>query len=70
VVELLRAGDFETLVAEATDEQMREAGNAAGEILDWITMLGMIDPAPPEVIETQPQFGHSYAAWPIDRVSA
>ncbi|HEX4751712.1 MAG TPA: hypothetical protein VH268_02350 [Solirubrobacterales bacterium] len=70
VVELLRAGDFETLVAEATDEQMREAGNAGGEILDWITMLGMIDPAPPEVIETQPQFGHSYAAWPIDRVAA
>jgi protocatechuate 4,5-dioxygenase beta chain len=70
VVELLRAGDFEMLVAEATDEQLREAGNAAGEILDWITMLGMIDPAAPEVIETQPQFGHSYAAWPIDRVSA
>jgi aromatic ring-opening dioxygenase catalytic subunit (LigB family) len=70
VVELLGAGDFETLVAEATDEQMREAGNAAGEILDWITMLGMIDPAAPEVIETQSQFGHSYAAWPIDRVSA
>ena len=69
VVELLRAGDFETLVTEATDEQLREAGNAAGEILDWITMLGMIDPAPPEVIETQPQFGHSYAAWPIDRMS-
>lgn len=70
VVELLRAGDFETLVAEATDEQLREAGNAAGELLDWIAMLGMIDPAAPEVIETQPQFGHSYAAWPIDRVSA
>ncbi|HEX3736948.1 MAG TPA: hypothetical protein VHV53_05335 [Solirubrobacterales bacterium] len=69
VVELLRAGDFGRLVAEATDEQMREAGNAAGEILDWITMLGMIDPAPPEVIETQAQFGHSYAAWPIDRVA-
>lgn len=69
VVELLRAGDFETLVAEATDEQLKEAGNAAGEILDWITMLGMIDPAPPETIRTQPQFGHSYAAWPIDRVA-
>lgn len=66
VVELLRAGDFERLVAEATDEQLREAGNAAGEILDWIAMLGAIDPAPPAFIHTQPQFGHSYAAWPID----
>jgi aromatic ring-opening dioxygenase catalytic subunit (LigB family) len=70
VVELLGAGDFETLVAEATDEQLREAGNAGGEILDWITMLGMIDPAPPDTLETQPQFGHSYASWPIDRVAA
>jgi protocatechuate 4,5-dioxygenase beta chain len=66
VVELLEAGDFDGLVAEATDEQLRDAGNAAGEVLDWIAMLGMIDPAPPDVIETQPQFGHSYAAWPID----
>jgi aromatic ring-opening dioxygenase catalytic subunit (LigB family) len=66
VVELLEAGDFETLVAEASDERLREAGNAAGELLDWIAMLGMIDPAPAEFVETQPQFGHSYAAWPID----
>lgn len=66
VVELLGAGDFDRLVAEATDEQLREAGNAAGEILDWITMLGAIDPAPPAFVHTQPQFGHSYAAWPID----
>jgi aromatic ring-opening dioxygenase catalytic subunit (LigB family) len=66
VVELLRAGDFERLVTEATDEQLAEAGNAAAELLDWIAMLGMIDPAPPASIETQPQFGHSFAAWPID----
>lgn len=63
VVELLEAGDFDRLVAEATDEQLKEAGNAAGEILDWITMLGAIDPAPPAFVHTQPQFGHSYAAW-------
>jgi hypothetical protein len=66
VVELLWAGGFEQLVAEATDEQLAEAGNAAAELLDWIAMLGMIDPSPPAFIETQPQFGHSFAAWPID----
>jgi aromatic ring-opening dioxygenase catalytic subunit (LigB family) len=66
VVELLEAGGFTRLVDEATDEQMREAGNAAGELLDWIAMLGMIDPAPPTFVETQPQFGHAFAAWPID----
>jgi aromatic ring-opening dioxygenase catalytic subunit (LigB family) len=69
VVELLGAGDFDTLVAESTDEQLREAGNAGGEILDWIAMLGMIDAAPPETLRTQAQFGHSYATWPIDRVA-
>jgi aromatic ring-opening dioxygenase catalytic subunit (LigB family) len=66
VVELLQAGDFKRIVAEATDEQMGDAGNAAAELLDWVTMLGMIDPSPPEIIETQIQFGHSFAAWPID----
>ncbi len=66
VVELLLAGDFERLVAEATDERMGEAGNAAAELLDWVAMLGMIDPSPPQFLETQPQFGHSFAAWPID----
>jgi aromatic ring-opening dioxygenase catalytic subunit (LigB family) len=66
VVELLEAGDFETLVAEATDERLQGAGNAAGELLDWLVMLGAIDPAPPAFVHTQPQFGHSFAAWPID----
>jgi hypothetical protein len=68
VVELLEAGDFTRLVDEATDEQMGKAGNAAGELLDWIAMLGMIEPAAPAFVETQPQFGHSFAAWPIDAV--
>jgi hypothetical protein len=68
VIELLEAGDFERLVVEATDEQLGEAGNAAAELLDWIAMLGMIDPAPPAFIETQAQFGHSFAAWPIEPV--
>jgi aromatic ring-opening dioxygenase catalytic subunit (LigB family) len=63
VLELLRAGDIETLVAEATDEQLALAGNAGGELLDWITMLGAIDPRPPAFLESQPAFGHAFAAW-------
>lgn len=66
VVELLEAGDFERLVVEASDEQLREAGNAAGELLDWLAMLGTIGPAPAAFVHTQPQFGHSFAAWPLD----
>jgi hypothetical protein len=64
VLELLRAADVETLVRESTDEQMAEAGNAGGEVLDWITMLAMFDPAPPATLDVQPWFGHAYATWP------
>jgi len=64
VLELLRAGDVETLVAEATDEQLALAGNAGGELLDWIVVLGAIEPAPPAFLDSQPAFGHAFAAWP------
>ncbi len=63
VLDLLRAADVERLVVEATDEQMWRAGNAGGEILDWITMLATITPRPPDHLDVQPQFGHAYAAW-------
>jgi aromatic ring-opening dioxygenase catalytic subunit (LigB family) len=67
VMALLRAAQVEQLVREATDDQLAQAGNAGGEVLDWITMLGTIDPRPPSVLEVQRQYGHAYAAWPIDR---
>jgi Catalytic LigB subunit of aromatic ring-opening dioxygenase len=64
VLELLRAGEFEALVAEASDEQLWRAGNAGGELLDWIAMLAMFDPHQPDFLEAQPEYGHAYAAWP------
>jgi aromatic ring-opening dioxygenase catalytic subunit (LigB family) len=63
VLELLHAGDVETLVAEATDERLELAGNAAGELLDWIVMLGAMEPSPPDFLDSQPAFGHAFAAW-------
>jgi aromatic ring-opening dioxygenase catalytic subunit (LigB family) len=63
VLELLRAGDVETLVAEATDDRLALAGNAAGELLDWIVMLGAMDPSPPDFLDSQAAFGHAFAAW-------
>jgi aromatic ring-opening dioxygenase catalytic subunit (LigB family) len=65
VLELLRAADVETLVRESTDEQLAAAGNAGGEILNWITMLAMFDPRPPATLDVQPAFGHAYASWPL-----
>jgi len=61
--ELLAGGEFATLVAETTPRQLAAAGNAAGEILDWIVMLGAIDAAPPAFIEAQLEEGHAFAAW-------
>jgi protocatechuate 4,5-dioxygenase beta chain len=66
VVSRLGSAQVEELVEEATDDQLARAGNAGGELLDWIAMLGTIDPGRPRVLEVQPQHGHAYAAWPID----
>ncbi len=68
VLGLLATGEHEQLVAEATDEQLWKAGNAGGELLDWMVMLGMADePRPPEYLDVQTRFGHAFAAWPTTK---
>ena len=64
--ELIAAGDGATLVAEATPERIRGAGSVAGEILNWIALLGCTGTARPLFVHSQPQFGHSYAAWRLE----
>jgi len=63
VTELLGVGEFERVVAEATPGQLEAAGNASGELLDWLVMLGTFEARPPVFIEAQPQEGHAFAAW-------
>jgi aromatic ring-opening dioxygenase catalytic subunit (LigB family) len=63
VTELLAAGEFARVVTEATPEQLDAAGNASGELLDWLVMLGTFDARAPVFIEAQPQEGHAFAAW-------
>lgn len=63
VVALLAAGKVDQLVAEASEEQIARAGNAGGELLDWIAMLGTIDAGPPSFLEAQPDLGQAFAAW-------
>ncbi|HEY7967379.1 MAG TPA: hypothetical protein VID68_10145 [Solirubrobacteraceae bacterium] len=65
VTELLAAGDVAQLVGETTSDQLVAAGNASGEILNWIAMLGAFDPAPATFIEAQRAEGHAYAAWQL-----
>jgi protocatechuate 4,5-dioxygenase beta chain len=65
VVELLGRADFDAIVEEATDQRLDAAGNAGGELLDWIAMLATIEPVVPAFLAAQPQFGHAFAAWPV-----
>lgn len=63
VLARLRKAEIAELVAEATEGQITGAGNAGGELLTWIAMLGTFDPSPPTFLESQPQFGHAFGAW-------
>lgn len=66
VCDLLAQGDFKTLIDEATPERLEQAGNTGGELLNWIAMLGTIDPQKPSTIQAQMANGHAYAAWPCN----
>ena len=63
VLDLMRAGQVATLVAEASEEQLTHAGNAAGELLTWIAMLGLVGQGPAAFIEAQREFGHAFGGW-------
>lgn len=64
VLGLLRAGDIDALLDEATEAQLLKAGNVGGEILNWIAMLGAIDGTrKPTWIEPQMANGHAYGVW-------
>ncbi len=45
---------------------MLEAGNVAGELLNWIIALGIVGPNRPAVLIAQPALGNAFAAWDAD----
>ncbi|HZD02530.1 MAG TPA: hypothetical protein VFA46_20785 [Actinomycetes bacterium] len=72
----LAAGDVEALVGAATPARMAAAGNAGGELLNWLALLGSLGSLPlrPAFVETDfqpegaPREGDAYAVWrPGDR---
>jgi gallate dioxygenase len=63
VAMLLRAGDVDLLINEASSEKLQQAGNVGGELLNWIAMLGAWGAGKPEWLTLQPQFGHGYGLW-------
>ena len=58
----LQAGDVEGLVAAATPEQLRRAGNVGGELLNWIAVASATKDAP-QFLEAQEDIGHAFAWW-------
>jgi protocatechuate 4,5-dioxygenase beta chain len=63
ILSLLRSGQVDVLVAEASEDQLSQAGNAAGELLTWIAMLGTVGAGVPVFLEAQREFGHAFGTW-------
>jgi protocatechuate 4,5-dioxygenase beta chain len=63
VTDHLRHARIDRLIEEATAARLAQAGNIAGELLNWIAMLGVIGDHAPRFIEAQPDLGHAFAVW-------
>lgn len=59
----LAEGEVDELVREATRDQLTRAGNASGEVLTWIAMLGLAGGGRPVMLEEQESLGHAYGVW-------
>lgn len=59
----LEQGRIDALIAEATPAQLWRAGNAGGEVLNWIAMLGVVGARKPCFMERQIEHGHAYGVW-------
>jgi protocatechuate 4,5-dioxygenase beta chain len=62
----LRNAKIDDLLNEATSDRMARAGNVAGELLNWIAMLGVIGDRRPRFLEPQLDRGHAYGVWRWD----
>jgi aromatic ring-opening dioxygenase catalytic subunit (LigB family) len=63
ILERIRLCDHDALIGQATEARMLAAGNVAGELLNWITALGVVGPNRPAVLIDQPALGNAFAAW-------
>lgn len=65
VARRLRSGEGTELLREATADRMLRAGNVAGELLNWIALLGAVHDRPAATVAEQPAYGHAYAVWEV-----
>jgi Catalytic LigB subunit of aromatic ring-opening dioxygenase len=66
VMGYLRDSKTDELLNAATSQRMAGAGNVAGELLNWIAMLGVIGARKPRFLEPQMEYGHAYGVWRWD----
>ena len=62
----LSSADVNALLNEATSQRLATAGNVAGELLNWIAMLGVVGDRKPRFLEPQMTHGHAYGVWRWD----
>jgi gallate dioxygenase len=69
VCDHLAASSIDRLLEEATEARMLQAGNAAGELLAWVAMLGCAGHLGFRFLELPEGQGHAFAVWrdPEDR---
>jgi len=66
VLDHLRNGRINDLLNEATADRLARAGNVAGELLNWIALLGVVGDRRPRFLEPQLEMGHAYGVWRWD----
>ena len=67
VLGYLKSAAVADLLNAATTDRLASAGNIAGELLNWIALLGSIDQRRPSFLEAQAGHGDAYAVWRWDR---
>jgi hypothetical protein len=66
VLGYLESGAVDDLLNAATTDRLARAGNIAGELLNWIALLGSIGSRRPSFLESQAGHGDAYAVWRWD----
>ncbi len=61
---LLEQGKYQNLARRATSQRMAAAGNNSTELLNWITLTGMVGDARPTFLETDD--GSGYGVWDLE----
>jgi len=62
----LHNGQLDDLLNAVTSDRLARAGNVAGELLNWIAMLGVVGSRKPVFLEPQMEHGHAYGVWRWD----